>query len=993
MIIEITSFAIDAFNAPECGGQGGASLSSSATITGDWQPNPSGESNSDYLTIDLDGGTNDGDQDEVSVTFLPPTRGTGDYSILVYTPGCLQDDSCDARGKVDITVNVQNSFDSPPQEITTELFQTNNFDKFDTVYSGFVVENGQPVSVTLRPSEGQDGPLNVVAQRIRLEVKSTSGGLNGLFEYDPDDTASFDTEDGGGIDFNSSLINRVGLELDDGAVVSALAAASSVPTLDPTVGNNANDSDEDETLGRPAISDDTLFVGGRFTGTDFTNIFRISDEEAHSLPGGGLNDEVLSLLLLRERRDSTLLYVGGTFTNTRDNDEVDIPGIAAYSPDDDEWRPVGAGVNGIVEQLVPLSLSIGREDSPELVISVNGKFDRLLEFDDQEETIVENFAIWIPSQNNWLENLDLPTIAITGQLTAQTVLENEPEFVAGRVSSHLLSASGVAALADDGSDLTGFPLRFLDREISNEFAENFEEPQNSFVSRRVINGQNVTGIASGLIYMKNDLNITVLGGNFRAEASDGSTIENLAFIFGPDSGSDTEDSSDGNSNATIAGLSEDSGLDSDAAFLALAATEENTLFAGGAISGRIDGNVINGLVIYDLQNTGFASRQPPPLTFRQRSAQREPGPPRSQSDVLVTSILTRPDSNEVYVAGTFDAAGSLECPSMCIYDTEASRWNSPGSGLSGSVTSMLWAEDGDAVILGGDLQLNGERRSVVRFDTEERQFQEFDEAREGEDLPGPIVAMCGANEEVSQLWVAGMIRTEADDSSDEDGSLSNNNEEQVPYLAKFDGTRWILVRDRLSPGSSIRDLQMFTRTEDRDESDSGSDSNSDSDDEDEATEEDLIPRDEVLLITGQLDIPNFGSASGALYDGSGNGGLRPYILTTTAANRPGSVARTFVQKPRNFFRGGDDGLALGFIVLIGLAISLALTFLLVVAGIVAERIRRRRDGYVRAPMSISEKKYDNDNIRRVPPEHLFGTVGSGSGTGNGRVRFGGPLRL
>ena len=68
-------------------------------------------------------------------------------------------------------------------------------------------------------------------------------------------------------------------------------------------------------------------------------------------------------------------------------------------------------------------------------------------------------------------------------------------------------------------------------------------------------------------------------------------------------------------------------------------------------------------------------------------------------------------------------------------------------------------------------------------------------------------------------------------------------------------------------------------------------------------------------------------------------------------------------------------LALGFIVLIGLAIALALTFLLVVAGIVAERTRRR-EGYMPASTQMFEK---NSNLSRIPPEHLFSTM-----QGNGR---------
>lgn len=63
-------------------------------------------------------------------------------------------------------------------------------------------------------------------------------------------------------------------------------------------------------------------------------------------------------------------------------------------------------------------------------------------------------------------------------------------------------------------------------------------------------------------------------------------------------------------------------------------------------------------------------------------------------------------------------------------------------------------------------------------------------------------------------------------------------------------------------------------------------------------------------------------------------------------------------------------LALGFIVLIALAIALALTFLLVVAGILIEWYRKRAAGYSPAPTSFTDRAQTD----RVPPSELFGTL-------------------
>jgi len=68
----------------------------------------------------------------------------------------------------------------------------------------------------------------------------------------------------------------------------------------------------------------------------------------------------------------------------------------------------------------------------------------------------------------------------------------------------------------------------------------------------------------------------------------------------------------------------------------------------------------------------------------------------------------------------------------------------------------------------------------------------------------------------------------------------------------------------------------------------------------------------------------------------------------------------------------EHHLAVGFIVLIALAIALAIIFLLVIAGILAERYRRKRDGFVPISQNMPQDKFGN--MSRVPPEHLFGSM-------------------
>lgn len=63
-----------------------------------------------------------------------------------------------------------------------------------------------------------------------------------------------------------------------------------------------------------------------------------------------------------------------------------------------------------------------------------------------------------------------------------------------------------------------------------------------------------------------------------------------------------------------------------------------------------------------------------------------------------------------------------------------------------------------------------------------------------------------------------------------------------------------------------------------------------------------------------------------------------------------------------------------FVILIGLAIALGLILLLVLAGIVLDRIRKRREGYSPAPTSMIDR---GSGMSRIPPHELFESLGQG----------------
>jgi hypothetical protein len=176
------SYAIDEFNEPrDCGAS--TSAGSQSTVTGSWTVTPSHDSYSEYLTTVLQG--NPIDTQSTSVTFSPDIKQSGNYSVTIYTPGCQGDGTCGSRGRVNVTALMARGDNEQ-----TFLWQTNNFDKYDEVFNGYIdATNGFRPSVILRPASGQGpSPLTVVAQRVRFTLlKATSGNINGLFEYKPGD--------------------------------------------------------------------------------------------------------------------------------------------------------------------------------------------------------------------------------------------------------------------------------------------------------------------------------------------------------------------------------------------------------------------------------------------------------------------------------------------------------------------------------------------------------------------------------------------------------------------------------------------------------------------------------------------------------------------------------------------------------------------------------------------------------------------------------------
>lgn len=776
------SYAVNDFNeAPKCGATGTLSKSSS---TGNWQVTPSHNSYSQYLTTVLQGDPIR--PESAAVTFSPDIKQSGNYSVTIYTPGCQGDGTCGSRGRVNVTATIAQG-----ESEETILWQTNNFDKYDEVYNGYIDAAGgfQPF-VVLRPASGQGpGPLTVVAQRVRFTLlKATSGNINGLFEYKP----------GQSLDENNiadSVINAAGASLDPRGKALITNVAS----------NGQN-----------------LYVAGNFSNNDGrNNIFSVRQgaSDPSALPNRGLNRQVMTLF----QNDSTL-YVGGNFTGTGDGNVRDLNGVAALV--NDKWQPLGAGVNGVVLYLVPFSLNV-TANQPEQVLAVSGFFDRVNQFGNNAATNVQDFAVWVPSRSNWLHNLDFFSLAMSGRLMTYADVPGSDRWFGGSVSSGSLLASGTAELnsASDTLSLGAFPI-----DLQAQKSEQANAPSRK---RAILEGQDLstTGVRTGIFDTKNGNNRTILAGHFATVGADAQNITNLVIIDGGDSDK-------------ITGFSDE--LDANSTFTALAVSN-NILFAGGMVTGRLNNNRVAGLVTYDLGGKQFTSVQPPPL---------------QGDNVTVNAIAPRPSSQDVYVAGQFLSAGSLGCAAVCIWNTERNQWTSPGNTLSGVVSSLTWVND-NQMYIAGNLTSGDNVTTILSFNPSNNQFTALPGAT---NLPGPVHALTIASRDGDELWAAGQ-------GSDGAAYLQRYNSEQ----------KWIPVNSALfGPGTDIRGIQVIMVSENHESSD-------------------LIADNQDLLLMGQIQIPNFGTVSAALFNGTS---LVPFLLATKGADgqtTDGSLSSIFVENPNSFF--------------------------------------------------------------------------------------------
>ncbi|CCG84017.1 protein of unknown function [Taphrina deformans PYCC 5710] len=801
---DIYAYAIQSFNEPTCAN---STYLSTTTNQGAWRPTILGNEPG-YLAADLSGDA----LSTASVTFEPQISQRGNYTVRIYTPGCLLDNTCPNRGGV--TLSVYSRSGTPATNVT--IFQTNNYDKYDTIFQGLV----DPPSSTFRPRvvlsplAGQAGTINTVASRVQfLELSaSASTTLNGLYEYN---LATFDVSSAPNTTFDNA-----GSQLVFDAVISAIV-----------------------------VDGPKTYVAGNFTGAGTANILTISGNVVSSLGHISPNGAVNSMLLIGQ-----ILYLGGNFTALA-NSTISAAHIVAYNTSSSSWLAVGAGTNGPVVFLYNNSGNLG----------ISGPFDTLNAYGSTSLHAVAGNAFWDTTNMRWTNSNG----NIDGNVRA-AVTNSSTTYLAGNVrSTYQVAAPGIASLTSTGNTqrLSGLSL-----------------PYTTSAAQRFVD------INTGAFYNSSTSSLTIVAGQLESIDSSGSSISHVAFL---------------NANGSVSGIP--SGTLSNSSVIYTSHIDGNRVLLGGALSGTSGSSTLGGLFIWDLESQKLDATQPAAL---------------QGSNVRVNSITTRPGVAQIVVAGNFDSAGSLTCPSLCVLDRSTTTWQRPAIGLSGNVSYATWLGQ-NVLLLAGNMTLNGTTQYLATFDFSRQTFSPVTRTL----LPGPALVAVSDTNSTSSIYIAGT-------------SLAG-----AAYLVKWDGNSTVDLSTGLSSQSQIYDLQFVPLSRKT------------------AVSNSIMDSKRALLVLGNLTLATGNIASGALFDGAA---YTAYLLSNTIDDRPGSVRTLFSDQLISFTSSGSR-LSRGVVVVIALAIALFITFAIVALGILAAFIRRRREGYRPANQTMPEKA-----PAAVPPQSLFG---------------------
>lgn len=915
---QIYVYSNETLNQPNCGED--ADKTNTVEInSGDFQSISSINSAIEDAAYSVDIGTNG------KVTMYPNITYSGDYSIIVLTPGCIADGSCSQRSIVNVTM-----YDTENQVLANkQVYQNNDYEKFDYLYYGHL--EGSTLSEGQNRIEFEyDSPIIpdtedpwMVIDKIRADIvelddyydrNSTNRTkksneteyelfeleLSGIFEYSLANFSNFDEaliygDSNDEISQNNtfvgnSTINMLSYHLSNTSVVDQFNKDDNslliLGQFDSQSDNLTLTSDnvinlklsEYNTTSNSSISE----IAKRFV-VDLFDYVKF-DYNTHSHFENHMHDEAESHLIKRDE-ESTLF--GATFNDS-------VASISTYYN----------------SKVLMGKFSLTNEDNSSIEIN---------DLSDNNKSVNEayNFALYSGSKfysfgndfidvefdtftNITIKSTEYFVFSSSYSSTSRTWDNTNSEWVED--PNQQLNITQALILPNGDEIISGSSFSIMDSYLKNQvYISSNKNISDDAFNQFDINLENGSITHS---YRINDT-VSVIGGNF----STGSVID-IGFVYT-------------NKNRTLALLEGNYTLHQNFTIQSLYVDSKSKYLVIGHLGSITigDDNTFNGgIIIYDLTSNQFTDFQPAEL---------------SASDSLqVNSIVLYTDSEKLIVGGNFENAGSLDCQNLCIYDIKNTRWEAPDSSISGETVTDIKFFTSSKILITGSFKIDGNDTKFASYDIKEDKFTQQDELTLGlssDDIIEKLLMTDDSyNKNLNGRFVgigSGMIKGyDGDKWSDIDGIDFNNDTE-------------------------LTDIKLLELTK-----------------SESKNKEKYFDNNQILILSGKFSLKDYGLVNVALYNGDS---WIPLAFTVLGGSL-GEVNSILVKDQFRFLSSEDIelkslNLSSGKVVGISLALALGSTMILSLFYIIPYLAFFRKNKEYQPTERIGEKEM----MEAVNPEDLF----------------------
>ena len=339
---------------------------------------------------------------------------SGKYSVLMYTSGCLENNSCANRGIVNATL-----YDGLGTPLSSNIiYQTNQYEKYDVLYTGMLTLEAANLPVyidmVLYSSVGTADTAYFVADSvqldyIQLELKDITGNISREFEVQKSDLINI-----------NGLLEYVPCNFSDD--VKYPIGNTSVNLIGDLVSSNA-------TINKLIINDTSLIVAGDFESVYGGGILgsRINESNDYTdqmeLFGffsieGGIDGKVTNLYGPTEE----FIMIGdfSSFKNLSNTNSLSIEGSVVYDSYNNSINPLNIFSSEKIDQLSGFVFN----DTDYLVLSYNdsnlapGIFDFTSHeaFENTSTLMMSIFSSLDSADTDWQLDNDLDKSYVLGSI-------------------------------------------------------------------------------------------------------------------------------------------------------------------------------------------------------------------------------------------------------------------------------------------------------------------------------------------------------------------------------------------------------------------------------------------------------------------------------------------------------------------------------------------------------------------------------------------------